>query len=114
MPTNDKGDILIENMKESEHSIHDFLTEEYFIPLNAKIADIINSKAHLQDSIHLPESFEKFLEHQISFESDYKYRKKHSLESDFDFVTKFPDKFDSDVDKILVNLSKKYHGEKFK
>ena len=114
MPTDNNEEIAIEKMKDHEIKIHDFLTEEYFIPLNARIAEIINTKAHLQDSIHLPESFEQFLEHQISFESAYNFKKINSEETDLNILKKFPGRFDDDVDKILTILKKKYHGEKFK
>jgi hypothetical protein len=63
---------------DNDFKLWQFLIETYFIPLNARKAELINTKSYLcelSESGELPESFEQFLEHQAQSECLYRLRK---------------------------------------
>ncbi|MFK7782557.1 hypothetical protein, partial [Psychroserpens sp.] len=103
--------IDVAKMEKVHWRIHDYITDNYLIPLNNKVIDIIENNAHLVDEEKFPNSFLKFIEHVYEFEV------RHRLYTDFglkELITDqktFPDNFDTSIEDKLKELRAKYYLE---
>jgi len=108
------------NFTEEDYKRYDYFTETYFLPINAKIAELINTKITLIEKQNMPESFKKFLNHQIEYECIHNLMKegKKYKESDFPLsIRDYPVDFMKDVEIQLekyTNTYQKYLNDKIK
>jgi hypothetical protein len=108
---NDPSRIDVSKMNEKHWLIHDYITDNYLIPLNNKVIDIIENNAHLIDEAKFPESFLKFVEHIYEFEVRHKLFTDYDLKELITDQKTFPENFDSDIKQKLENLRAKYYLE---
>jgi type II secretory pathway pseudopilin PulG len=110
-----KGKIRIDKFNtDEEERIWHFFVETYFLPLNAKKAELINTKSYLcnlLESGELPKSFENFLKHQAQGACLYQLGKmQKNFDSSLfkDFILAYPSEFDKDVKIYLDELRRNY------
>jgi hypothetical protein len=83
--------------------------ETYFIPANARMAELIRSKIYLVQENELPDSWMRFLAHQTNFEVlDKLWRDKN--EETNQSGPGWPGGFSEDVRKSLSGLRRAYNG----
>lgn len=109
MPKDDCGNIDKSKISDEHMIFHDFIAETYLIPTNNEISKIIRNKIHLLDSSELPDSFIKFLEHQVQFECYYRFKKDNKLDTYDILGTIFPEEFDHNIESTLNELRQKYN-----
>lgn len=85
-----------------------YFVENYLIPINKEIAQLIQSKIHLIEGEELPESFGVFLEHQTYYMVLHRLWKKEGQESDDVNGPKWPTDFENDARRTLKELRKRY------
>lgn|SRR3989442_6092198 len=85
-----------------------YFVEEYFLPLNKEMADLIRSKIYLIDTDHIPESFLQFLEHQSQFDCLHRLWKDLTISSDEIGGRGWPTNFNQDVENTLSKLRLEY------
>jgi hypothetical protein len=94
---------------EEEAPIWRYFVESYFLPLNEKMADLIQSRMYLIEEDEIPESWKLFLEHQTQFHV------LHTLWNDKNIHTPgitgkgWPSQFGPDVRKSLSRLRSEYN-----
>jgi hypothetical protein len=81
-----------------------FFVESYFLPINARIRDLIRAKMHLLDIGILPKSFEVFFLHEVQFEALHRLWKEKNLDSFSVQGEGFPLSFEEDVLATLDKL----------
>lgn len=108
---NDPSRIDVSKMTERHLRIHDYITDNYLIPLNNKVIDIIENNAHLIDEAKFPESYLKFVEHIYEFEVRHRLYTDHDLKELITDQKTFPENFDSDIKSKLESLRSKYYTE---
>lgn len=90
------------------NKIHDYIVDDFLIPINRKISNILVNKAHLIEEEDYPESFEALLDHFAEFEIVHSLRTKHNVSIRMEQGT-FPSGFDDDINNKLIELKKKYY-----
>lgn len=103
---------LFENFTEQDFKINAYFTENYFLPNNFKIANLLHTKVALMGTDKMPESFAEFLQHQAEYECSYQISKlvNSSPKAYIDHIDQvWPDKFEKDVENLLMNAEKKYN-----
>jgi hypothetical protein len=67
LPT-ENGRIIYEHFNSEHTTILRFFIENYFLPSNKQIGNLIRGKMHLLESASLPESFVQFFRHEAMYE----------------------------------------------
>lgn len=104
LPTNGTGQIAFSQFSGRQGDIWHFFVENYFLPVNSEMRNLIRSKMHLLDSGILPESFEPFFAHEVQFEALHmlwKEKGEHSLDIE---GPGWPKGLESDVKTVLDRL----------
>jgi|SRR5918911_2163008 hypothetical protein len=105
----DQGEVTLEQLSKTQQEVWYYLAENYLLPLNSKMAELIRTKMHLLASDELPKSFKEFLE----FESRFAFL--HGLDRDkaikVNISTKigWPLTFESDIEDTLQKLKVRYN-----
>ncbi len=86
-----------------------YFIENYFLPINKQMADLIRTKIYLISEDELPESFRMFLMHQAQFECLHSLWRDKGISSDEIKGIGWPAGFDDDVHNSLTNLRKNYN-----
>ena len=81
-----------------------FFVEQYFLPVNAKIRDLIRSNMHLLEAGILPKTFDAFFAHEVQFEALHRLWKEKGVASPGDPGLGWPREFESDVQTTLDEL----------
>jgi hypothetical protein len=92
----------------SESEVWRYFVEQYFLPLNLQMAELIRSKVHLIDTDQIPESFLQFLKHQSQFDCLHILWKDLSIASDEIGGRGWPTHFEQDVQSTLSKLRLEY------
>lgn len=80
--------------------------ENYFLPNNRKIVNLVTEHVHLWAGETVPPSFLAFLDYAVGFES--LHRQYHDLEREYGFryVSNFPEEFRKDIVETVSRLKK--------
>lgn len=87
-----------------------YFVEKYFLPLNKQMADLIRSKVHLMETEELPNSFNRFLEHQAQYDCLHSLWRDREVSSDEIYGEGWPEHFGADVQHTLTELRRSYKG----
>jgi hypothetical protein len=103
---------LFESFTEHHYKVFSYFTENYFLPNNAKIANLLHTKLALIDTDKIPKSFDEFLKHQAEYECSYHATKLVNNPPN-EFVKyldqDWPIRFEEDVEELLKNIEKRYN-----
>ena len=69
LPTNTAGHLNTSAFSSDDTRVWRFFIEKYFLPVNAKIRQLVLSKMHLLSDGVLPKTFGAFLDHETRFEA---------------------------------------------
>jgi hypothetical protein len=105
LPRDQHGQIEFSRFSDRDGEIWRFFVEEYFLPVNAKIRDLIRSNMHLLEAGILPKTFATFLEHEVQFEALHHLWKEKGVESSSIPSLGWPVEFENDVQAMLDELS---------
>ena len=94
---------------DEEAPIWRYFVETYFLPVNAQMAELIQSKIHLVEEDELPESWKLFLEHQMQFQVLHSLWKDQHTRSDEIVDKGWPHQFEADVKRSLSLLRTEYN-----
>ncbi|PWB69079.1 MAG: hypothetical protein C3F07_20390, partial [Anaerolineales bacterium] len=111
LPIRDNGRMDREKFTSKDNEIYVFFNENYFLPINSKITDLIQKKMHLLYNGILPESFDDFIHHQIMGESLYRLWKAKNIDSSGVRGKGYPATFKGDVKSTLNQLRQEYLDE---
>jgi hypothetical protein len=103
---------LFEKFTEQHDKIYSYFTENYFLPNNAKIVNLLHTKLALIDTDKVPKSFDEFLKHQAEYECTYHATKLVNYQQKFfiDYIDQeWPMQFEEDVEKLLKSVEKRYN-----
>jgi hypothetical protein len=89
---------------DQEGEIWRYFVEQYFLPLNKQMAEIVRTKIYLLDRGEMPESFKAFLEHQVQYECLHKLWKEKGVPSDNIVGAGWPNDFAIDTRASLKRL----------
>jgi hypothetical protein len=115
----DNGKVILDKFTTDEHEkTWQFFIETYFLPINARRAELINTKSYLSEHLEanklpdqLPDSFIQFLEHQVQGDCLYrlgKLKKEYAVFLQNFLSLPYPEEFDKHVEESLSRLRKKY------
>lgn len=105
------GRIDMSQFSKKDSEVWNHFTETYFLPLNAKMKEIICSNLHLVEGGALPESFNQFLDHAARFESLHQLWKEKGVDTSrlpSPPSAQWPADFDTDVEETLIKLQAQY------
>ena len=86
-----------------------YFVEEYFLPLNKQMSDLIRMRIYLITTDELPGSFSKFLIHQAQFQCLHNLWRDKGISSAEIQGIGWPSDFDANVQRTLTNLRKDYN-----
>lgn len=104
LPTDSAGRIDRSRFSGADGEIWRFFIENYFLPVDAEIRQLIRTKIHLLESGILPKSFEDFFSHEVEFEALHKLWKQKGVASPEIRGPGWPKEFESDVKTVLDRL----------
>jgi hypothetical protein len=104
LPKRPDGQIEFPRFSPRDSEVWHFLVEEYFLPVNAKIRDLMRSKMHLFDEGFLPKSFDAFFAHEVQFEALHRLWKEKGIDSPGVVSLGWPAGFEAEVQAILDSL----------
>lgn len=96
------------DVSKEEAEIWRYFVEKYFLPFNKQMADLIRSKVHLMETEELPNSFNRFLEHQAQYDCLHSLWRDKEIPSDEIYGTGWPEQFGGDVQRTLTDLRRRY------
>lgn len=110
LPSDQEKGILFENFTEQDYKIYWHFTDNYFLPNNAKIANLLHTKLSLLETERMPKSFDDFLKHQAEYECTCRAtRLIDSHHNGFvDYDQEWPKQFEEDVEKLLRATRESY------
>ena len=85
-----------------------FFREEYQMPLNNEIRDLIKNKFHLIEGKELPSSFWTFLQYSTQQSAQVRLWKELQMETHHIQGTPWPNEFEEDVKKTVTELINRY------
>ena len=95
------------NWTQKDHIIHDYITDEFLIPYNNQIADIIKNKSHLIIEKDFPQSLIDFIKHTKKLEIVHNLITKHKVDVSMEQDT-FPKHFTKEIKEKLDDLRNEY------
>jgi len=81
--------------------------ENYFLPNNRKIIDLIQRNVHLLQGVKFPKSWITFIDYAMGYEIYHKQYKDLGAEYGFCYIENFPTDFRQDVVEMVSSLKKK-------
>jgi hypothetical protein len=108
LPSGTDGHIDFNRFSDTDSKIWHHFVETYFLPLNQKMRDIINTKIYLLQGEYMPQSFELFLQHEAQFESLHRLWKEKGIDTSSIPAAGWPKDFSGDVEKSLIGLRAQY------
>jgi hypothetical protein len=101
----DQGKVAFPRFSSQDGETWRFFVEQYFVPVNAKIRDLIRSNMHLLEAGILPESFEAFFLHEVQLEALHRLWKEKGVDTSRTAPSLgWPMGFESDVQTTLDEL----------
>jgi hypothetical protein len=94
---------------DEEAPVWRYFVETYFLPVNAQMRELIQSKIYLVEEDELPESWKLFLEHQMQFQVLHSLWKDQHIRSDDIAGKGWPAQFEADVKRSLSRLRAEYN-----
>lgn len=110
LPRDDHGQVEFSRFSGHDDAIWRFFVEEYFLPANARIRDLIRSNMHLLEAGVLPMTFAAFFEHEVQFEALHRLWKEKGVVSLDVPSLGWPMAFESDVQVTLDALRLRHQG----
>ena len=110
LPTSASGQIDFARFSTNDGEVWRFFIESYFLPINARIRDLVRAKMHLLDEGILPRSFEAFFLHEVQFEALHRLWKDKGLDSSSIQGDGWPPSFEQDVAATLGNLRSRHQA----
>jgi len=104
LPKDSQGHIEFNRFSARESEIWHFFVEEYFLPVNARIRDLMGSKMHLFEAGVLPKSFNAFFQHEVQFEALHRLWRGKGIDSPGVPSLGWPMEFEGEVNTILDAL----------
>lgn len=92
------------SLEPDEEKLWVHFLENYFLPNNRKIIDLITNNVHLWTGNSVPPSYLKFLDYAIGFESLHKQFKDLDREYGFHFIESFPQEFRNQIVDTVTRL----------
>ena len=86
-----------------------YFVEEYYLPINSQMSDLIRSKIYLLDTDEFPDSFRQFLTHAAQFECLHGLWKDLTIKSDHIAGIEYPKMFRGDAETTLDKLRREYN-----
>lgn len=86
-----------------------YFVEQYYLPFNRQMADLIRAKVYLVPTSELPDSFNLFLKHQAQFDCLHSLWRDEGISSDKIPIERWPDQFRVDVQTTLTELRSNYN-----
>jgi hypothetical protein len=87
-----------------EAEIWRWFVEAYFLPINKQIGELIRSKIYLLENGQLPESFERFFQHETQFECLHRLWQEKRVTSESIVGAGWPKDLQSNVQETLQRL----------
>ncbi len=94
-------------LTDEEKNIWVHYLENYYLPNNRKIVEIIKEKIHLLVGDELPKSFLSFIDYAVAFEAAHKQFNDLGKQYGFHSKTNFPIQFKSEINQEVKFLKKK-------
>jgi hypothetical protein len=94
---------------DEEAPVWRYFVETYFLPVNAQMAELIQSKIYLVEEDELPDSWKMFLDHQMQFQILHSLWKDQHVSSDEIIGKGWPQQFEPDVKRGLSRLRSEYN-----
>lgn len=104
LPRDQSGQIDFSRFSDRNSETWRFFVEAYFLPVNAKIRELIRAHMHLLEAGILPDSFAAFFEHEVQFEALHRLWREKGVDSTGVPSLGWPPMFESDVQKTLDEL----------
>jgi hypothetical protein len=86
-----------------------FFRENYYLPLNKQMIELIRTKVYLLNSDAIPDSFTKFIRHAAQLDSFHGLWKESNIRTHGIKPIEYPLDFRSDVEAILNELRREYN-----
>lgn len=86
-----------------------FFRENYYLPLNKQMTELIRTKVYLLNSDAIPDSFTKFVRHAAQLDSFHGLWKQADIRTHGIKPIGYPAEFRSDVEKTLNELRREYN-----
>lgn len=108
LPRDQRGHIEFGRFSSRDGEIWRFFVEEYFLPVNAKIRDLIRSNMHLLEEGVLPKTFDAFFSHAVQFEALHRLWRAKEVDSSGVPSLGWPREFESEVQMVLDALRRRH------
>lgn len=86
-----------------------FFRENYYLPLNMQMMELIRTKVYLLDSSAIPDSFVEFIRHAAQLDSFHGLWKQANIRTHGLKPIEYPAEFRSDVERTLNELRREYN-----
>ncbi len=100
--------IDMSKLTREEGKVWDFFQEQFFIPINGEIRELIRTKTHLLEFGEMPDSFLIFLEHEAHYSCLHPMWKKEHIDSLHVQGPPWPAEFNNDVKSTLKQLAERH------
>lgn len=109
LPCDAAGRIDAMRFQDHDAEIYAYFKEQFFLPINRRISDLMCTRLHLLEHSQLPDSFRAFLEYQAMFETLHGLWKEHRIDSSSTVRGMgWPMQFNADVESALARLRLDY------
>jgi hypothetical protein len=108
LPMQEDGRFDRSKFQGADSKVYNYLVEKYLLPIQARIAGLLQTKIHLLADDDLPTSFANFLEYQSQFEFLHMLWKETGIESSGVRGVHWPEAFEADVGTALNRLRNEY------
>jgi hypothetical protein len=85
-----------------------YWTENYFIPRNRRIQDLLSSHSHLIESDHIPDSFLDFIDHHASWTLEIERMRETGVDEGLYSRRTWPDSFSAEVETTFRVLKQRH------
>ena len=110
LPRNAEGLTDYSKFAPQDNEIFRFFNENYYLPINNQIMEIIHKKVYLLHDGILPASFTDFIRFQTLNESLYRLWREKGIDSSNVPGTRYPLQFNEDIKSALGELRREYEA----
>jgi hypothetical protein len=108
VPTEPDGQLSTYRFSEEHWEAWRYFTENYFLPLNSQIRELIRAKVYLLLNGTMPQSFEDFFRHEVHYAGRHQLWKETGIDTQSLPGVKWPPEFGEDVKKTLDSLMERH------
>jgi hypothetical protein len=110
LPSGSDGRVDQDRFSEADWEVWNYFTETYFLEINREIANLLHTKAYLMGVDTAPESYQRYLQHQVEQETLHRLWKERGVSSLATQGATWPAQFETDVREGL-SIAVKRHGD---